>query len=112
MFFTVSLMATNCLGMTPLPYRPGILSKSILMANQFVIPPANEKRPKDSRYFSTVTSGAMLYKTMPRSMQKKAATLLTSPMDSEPNIEGVGVTRGRVADSEVMVAGVMRMQRG
>ena len=46
----------NCFGMIPDPNTPGISSKSMTIAIQFVAPPAKPNKPKAIRYSPAVTA--------------------------------------------------------
>mmetsp|Transcript_65393 Transcript_65393/g.149837 ORF Transcript_65393/g.149837 Transcript_65393/m.149837 type:complete len:246 (-) Transcript_65393:8-745(-) len=77
----VSRIERNCLGITPLPYRNGIRSNSILTASQLVTPPANPNRPKARTKFHFRNSGSSTTtsRTIPSTMITKVSTLLQSP---------------------------------
>mmetsp|Transcript_4641 Transcript_4641/g.7880 ORF Transcript_4641/g.7880 Transcript_4641/m.7880 type:complete len:269 (+) Transcript_4641:680-1486(+) len=91
MTFIVMRICLNCLGMIPLPYKPGTSSKSILMASQFVTPPANPKRPNAKMYRpAMLSSQSSIVKriAMPATMNKNVTTLLMFPFSNKPGSSG------------------------
>mmetsp|Transcript_38436 Transcript_38436/g.100613 ORF Transcript_38436/g.100613 Transcript_38436/m.100613 type:complete len:230 (-) Transcript_38436:105-794(-) len=77
----VSRMDRNCRGITPLPYKKGMRSNSILTASQLVTPPANPNKPNASTKFHFRNSASSMTRssTMPSTMITKVTTLLQSP---------------------------------
>mmetsp|Transcript_33071 Transcript_33071/g.53497 ORF Transcript_33071/g.53497 Transcript_33071/m.53497 type:complete len:367 (+) Transcript_33071:99-1199(+) len=76
----VSRISLNWRGMTPEPYMKGMRSKSILMASQFVKPPAYPKSPKERTYFASPHPGKMRRSSTPAHMMQKVTRLLKSPL--------------------------------
>ena len=78
------------MGMIPLPYTPGILSKSMRTASRFVTPPANPNRPKPSTHRAYSESGYLSSPTTatrrmtPTISTTNVTMLLTFPFSKKP----------------------------